>query len=107
MERNDGRWRAEEEGWAAPRESGVGDAGLRHASLPPHSTTLARWLRGLERGDADVVDGDEDGGAFCIAAEGEGFGEDVLEHYVKAVPVLCWANEGTDWREQRFKHRER
>ena len=29
-------------------------------------------------GDADVVHGDEDGGAFGIAAEGEGFGEDVL-----------------------------
>jgi len=118
-------------------------------------------------GDTDVVHGDEDGGAFGIAAEGEGFGEDVLgdagvggaaaavaaeangvvrgdvdgggaggeeggcchsgegregeqqegeeeaeehvlvlEHYVKVVPVLCWTTEGTDLREQRFKHRE-
>jgi hypothetical protein len=31
----------------------------------------------------------------------------VLENYVKAVPVLCWSAEGTDLREQRFKHRER
>jgi hypothetical protein len=29
-------------------------------------------------GDTDVVHGDEDGWAFCVAAEGEGFGEDVL-----------------------------
>lgn len=114
-------------------------------------------------GDTDVVDGDENGGAFGIAAEGEGFGEDVLgdagvggaavavaaeadgvvggdvdgggtggdesvgcetrewqeeedeeaevhglvlEHYVKAAPVLCWSAEDTDLREHRFKHRE-
>ena len=33
-------WRAEEEGWASPREGGVGDAGLRRASLPPQSKTI-------------------------------------------------------------------
>lgn len=30
----------------------------------------------------------------------------VLEHYVKAVPVLCWSAEDTDLREHRFNHRE-
>jgi hypothetical protein len=30
----------------------------------------------------------------------------VLEHYVKAAPVLCWSAEDTDLREHRFKHRE-
>ena len=28
-------------------------------------------------GDADVIDGEEDGGAFGVGAEGEGFGKDV------------------------------
>ena len=28
--------------YATPRESGVGDAGLRRASMPPHSKTLSR-----------------------------------------------------------------
>jgi hypothetical protein len=35
---------AEAEERATPRESGVVDAGLRRASLPPHSKTLSRCL---------------------------------------------------------------
>lgn len=46
-----GGWkRAEEEEGSSPRESGVGDAGLRLESLPPHSKTLARWLGGGRKG---------------------------------------------------------
>ena len=38
--------RAVEEHHAIPRESGAVDAGLRRASLSPHSKTLSRFLDG-------------------------------------------------------------
>ncbi len=51
-----GGWRrAEEEERALDRESGVGGAGLRRASVPPHSTTLTRGLSAVHAGLAVSV----------------------------------------------------